>query len=470
MRTFHHGICALGARGSAARRRGQGPVADPDPVRYQHARYERARNAAEGARRTPRRSRHHDHGLWRCRDPAQGDRARRGRIADQADRFRAAAPRDRYQARASRMTATILVVDDEPDLEALVLQKFRRQIRDGAMAFVFAHDGIEALQSIEDHPYVDMVVSDINMPRMDGLSLLQKLQEAEDKKSTIIVSAYGDMSNIRTAMNRGAFDFLTKPIDFGDLEMTIDKTIRHVEMMRDARRRQAEAERAHASLSRYFSPQIALRLAAVGDSNGMEVHWREVATIFTDITSFTSLVETAAPEVLGALLNEYVGGMTDVVFAHEGTVAKIIGDAIQILFNAPGEQPDYAPRALGCAHARDHWAEGFRERWKSKGVNFGATRIGVHAGPALVGNFGGGRFFDYTAYGDTINTAARLEGANKFLGTRICVSASVADGTKKFRGRPVGYLMLRGRSEPLRAYEPLTAETFKRPATRDGER
>ena len=256
------------------------------------------------------------------------------------------------------MTATILVVDDEPDLEALVLQKFRKQIRDGAVTFMFAHDGIEALQSIEDHPHVDMVVSDINMPRMDGLSLLQKLQEAEDKKSTIIVSAYGDMSNIRTAMNRGAFDFLTKPIDFGDLEMTIDKTIRHVEMMREARRRQLEAERAHASLSRYFSPQIAARLAADGDGDGMEVHWREVAAIFTDITGFTSLVETAAPEVLGTLLNEYVGGMTDVVFAHEGTVAKIIGDAIQILFNAPGDQPDYATRAIACAHDLDAWAGG----------------------------------------------------------------------------------------------------------------
>jgi YesN/AraC family two-component response regulator len=134
------------------------------------------------------------------------------------------------------MTATILVVDDEFDLEPLVLQKFRKQIRDGTVQFMFAHDGIEALQSIDQHPQVDLVVSDINMPRMDGLSLLQKLQEAEDKKSTIIVSAYGDMSNIRTAMNRGAFDFLTKPIDFGDLEMTIDKTIRHVEAMRDAAR------------------------------------------------------------------------------------------------------------------------------------------------------------------------------------------------------------------------------------------
>src|SRR5580693_3612178 len=189
------------------------------------------------------------------------------------------------------MTATILVVDDEPDLEALVLQKFRKQIRDGAVAFVFAHDGIEALQSIEANPQVDMVVSDINMPRMDGLTLLQKLQEAQDKKSTIIVSAYGDMSNIRTAMNRGAFDFLTKPIDFGDLEMTIEKTIRHIEMMREASRRQAEAERAHASLSRYFSPQIASRLAAISEGDGMAVHWRDVAAIFTDIASFTSLVE-----------------------------------------------------------------------------------------------------------------------------------------------------------------------------------
>ena len=176
-------------------------------------------------------------------------------------------------------------------------------------------------------------------------------------------------------------------------------------------------------------------------------------------------MENAAPDVLGTLLNEYVGGMTDVVFAHEGTVAKIIGDAIQILFNAPGDQPDYATRAIACAHALDSWAEGFRERWKFKGVNFGVTRIGVHAGQALVGNFGGGRFFDYTAYGDTINTAARLEAANKFLGTRICVSAAVADAATAFCGRPVGDLLLRGRSEPLRAYEPLAETTFKEPAT-----
>src|SRR5204862_567597 len=131
---------------------------------------------ADHVRRAAGRARDHDHRLWRRRDAQEGDRARRRGSFDEADRFLGPAPGDRYEAWASRMTATILVVDDEPDLEALVLQKFRRQIRDGLVQFVFAHDGIEALQSIEEHPDVDMVVSDINMPRMDGLSLLQKLQ------------------------------------------------------------------------------------------------------------------------------------------------------------------------------------------------------------------------------------------------------------------------------------------------------
>ena len=161
---------------------------------------------------------------------------------------------------------------------------------------------------------------------MDGLSLLQKLQESEEQLSTIVVSAYGDMSNIRTAMNRGAFDFQTKPIDFRDLETTITKTIRQVEVLREARRRQAQAERAYASLSRYFSPNLAERLASDTDAVDLDGQRREIATLFTDITSFTALVETLEPSVLETLLNDYLTGMTDIVFAHDGTVAKIVGD------------------------------------------------------------------------------------------------------------------------------------------------
>ena len=364
------------------------------------------------------------------------------------------------------MTARILVVDDEPDLETLIQQKFRHQINAGAVSFLFARDGIEALTVLEVNRNVDLVVTDINMPRMDGLSLLQKLQEHEDKLSTIIVSAYGDIANIRTAMNRGAFDFLTKPIDFADLEMTIAKTIRHVEALREARRRQAEAERAHASLSRYFSPNLAERLASDADTIDLGGQRRDIATLFTDIASFTALVETLEPDVLGPLLNDYLTGMTDLVFEHDGTVAKIVGDALHVLFGAPGEQPDHASRAVNCALALDEYAQSFRERWRKKGIALGVTRIGVHAGPAIVGNFGGGRFFDYTAYGDTINIAARLEAANKQLGTRICVSAVLAGKVKDFRGRPVGDLLLRGRTEALRAFEPLRAKESEDPSTK----
>jgi adenylate cyclase len=362
------------------------------------------------------------------------------------------------------MTAKVLVVDDEPDLEALLVQKFRKQIRDGAIALLFAHDGVEALSILAENHDVDLVLSDINMPRMDGLSLLAKLQEAEEKISTVIVSAYGDMVNIRTAMNRGAFDFLIKPIDFADLETTVQKTMRHIEVLREAKRRQAAAERAHATLSRYFSPNLAARLAVGGDAIDLGGQRREVAALFTDIAGFTTLVESLDPAVLSDVLNEYLSAMTDVVFAHEGTVAKIIGDAIHVLFGAPGDQPDHDARAVECALALDACAEALRKRWASR-AKLGLTRIGVHAGPAIVGNFGGERFFDYTAYGDTINTAARLEGVNKQLGTRICVSANVTQGAVNFRGRPVGDLMLRGKTQALRAFEPLTAETYAEPVT-----
>src|ERR1700735_4217860 len=274
------------------------------------------------------------------------------------------------------MTAQILVVDDEPDLEGLIQQKFRHQIRDGAVAFQFAHDGLEALAALKNGA-VDMVVTDINMPRMDGLTLLRKLQEGKEKISTIIVSAYGDMTNIRIAMNRGAFDFLTKPIDFLDLEATIAKAIRHIEVLREAQRRQATAERAHASLSRYFSPNLAAQLASGPDAMDLSGQRREIAALFSDIADFTTLVETIEPEALGPLLNEYLTGMTDLVFAHDGTVTKIIGDALHVLFGAPGEQPDRANRAVMCALALDEYAQSFRERWRDRGIPLGVTRIGA---------------------------------------------------------------------------------------------
>ena len=129
----------------------------------------------------------------------------------------------------------ILMVDDEPDLEPLVKLRMRRKIRAGTYSFLFAHNGVEALEMLAENDDIDLVVTDINMPQMDGLTLLEQIPNvAGDDIRCIVASAYGDMKNIRTAMNRGAFDFVTKPVDFEDLQVTIQRTLRHLEEWREA--------------------------------------------------------------------------------------------------------------------------------------------------------------------------------------------------------------------------------------------
>lgn len=130
----------------------------------------------------------------------------------------------------------ILVVDDEPDLQALIRQRFRNRIGSGELAFDFASNGAEALEKLQGGGHVDILLTDINMPVMDGLTLLTQLGSVHRNGplKAVIVSAYGDMENIRTAMNRGAFDFITKPIDFRDLEITIDKTATELRQLKEA--------------------------------------------------------------------------------------------------------------------------------------------------------------------------------------------------------------------------------------------
>jgi adenylate cyclase len=361
--------------------------------------------------------------------------------------------------------ARILVVDDEPDVEALVTQKFRRQMRKGDLDFVFAHDGQQALEMLNNDDGIDMVLSDINMPRMDGLTLLDRVNELHNGLKTVIVSAYGDMANIRTAMNRGAFDFVTKPIEFDDLETTIDKTLKHLEVFRRLQEEKSQAERAQATLSRYFSPNVVATLAGDPDCLSPGGDRREATFLFTDLADFTPLVESSESDLVVELLNAYLDGVARVIFDHGGTVMKIVGDAVHAIFGAPVENPDHAAQAVACALAVDDFAMKFRAAKQAEGIALGVTRIGINTGAAIIGNFGGDHFFDYTAYGDAVNIAARLEQANKIIGTRICAGESVVAKIGGFRGRPVGTLLLKGKSVTLRAYEPLTEARAAEPAT-----
>jgi adenylate cyclase len=358
----------------------------------------------------------------------------------------------------------ILVVDDEPDLEALMSQRFRRQVRSGELSLLFAHDGEEALTILANDPAIDIVLSDINMPRMDGLTLLKHMQTIDDRPRTVIVSAYGDMTNIRTAMNLGAFDFVTKPIQFEDLEVTISKTLEDRARTREEHQARLLAERARACLSRYFTPSVAQRLAEDPSSLDLSGERRELTFVFTDLANFTPLVESLEPSIIVPLLNEYLGGMTQIVFKHGGTIDKIVGDALHAMFGAPVEQADHAARGVACAMELDRYAQEFRARKMAEGIPLGLTRIGVHTGLVIVGNFGGETFFDYTAHGDAIITAARLETVNKHFHTRVCVSEKTVERIPDFKGRPVGRVVLKGQSRELKVYEPLDAERAASPA------
>lgn len=208
------------------------------------------------------------------------------------------------------------------------------------------------------------------------------------------------------------------------------------------------------AFARYVAPTVVAQLEARPERLVLGGERRELTLLFSDVAGFTALSEHLDPQTLGALLNRYFDGLCGVVMAHQGTIDKLIGDAIVAIFAAPVEQPDHARRAVFCALAMDEFSEAFRREQSAHGVKFGATRIGIHTGQATVGNFGGRDRFNYTALGDTVNTASRLEGANKAFGTRICVSASTVAQCPGVMFRPIGEVVVKGRTEAIKVFEP----------------
>lgn len=212
------------------------------------------------------------------------------------------------------------------------------------------------------------------------------------------------------------------------------------------------------AFSRYVSPNRVKYLQEHPETLALGGEYRECSFVMTDLAGFTSMMEKYEPAMLSALLNEYLNGMIEIAFAHEGTLDRIVGDAVAVMFSAPVVQPNHAARAVACALAMDQFANAFSQHQQARGIPFGKTRIGVNTGDVMVGNFGGQVMLDYRALGDAINTAARLETINGQLGTRISVSASTVDQCEHFRGRPAGRLVLKGKKIPTTVFEPLTED------------
>ena len=300
-----------------------------------------------------------------------------------------------------RGKAKILVVDDEPDVELLVMQRFRQQIKKKLYEFVFASDGLNALDKLRKHDDIDVIMTDINMPGMDGLTFLSHIGEVNPHARTIVVSAYGDMGNIRTAMNRGAFDFVVKPIDFKDLEVTIEKTFKHVLELK----KNAQSSEENNLLRMFVSPYLVDRMHA--KALFVPVTSGRATVAYIDIARGRYKVTPENVEDLVRSLNANFEVIVPAVTGRGGVVEKFIGDAVLVIFQ--GE--NHATRAVdACLTIRTQLRTLAVRAGKDSPFAFG-VRIGITTGNIASGEIGSKAYgrLDHTILGDVPRAAAMLE-------------------------------------------------------------
>lgn len=342
----------------------------------------------------------------------------------------------------------ILVADDEADLETLIKQKFRQKIREQQYEFIFAVNGSDALEKIQLHPDIEIVLSDINMPVMDGLTLLSRLNESSPLIRSVIVSAYGDMDNIRTAMNRGAFDFITKPINFDDLSLTVEKTIRQVTQLRET----INAIKENNILKMYVDETVLKFMGSQEfESSIMSNENIEATVVFMDICSFTSISEKESPDNVVKLLNNYFDVMVKEILAQGGYIDKFIGDAIMAVFRGKF----HLDRAIDASLSIRNQIENLPALFEN--ISFKPdVSIGINSGEMISGNIGSSslRRLDYTVIGDTVNTAQRLQSVAE--PGKIIISENCYEKVKEsFNCKKVREIILKHKANPVTIYEVL---------------
>jgi adenylate cyclase len=341
----------------------------------------------------------------------------------------------------------ILVVDDEADLEMLVKQKFRKKIRENIYEFIFAQNGEEALQKVSEHPDLEIILSDINMPVMDGLTLLSRLPEANPMLKAVVVSAYGDMQNIRTAMNRGAFDFICKPVDFEDLEVTMEKTILHVKQLQET----IKAIKENNILKMYVDENVINFMANKEfEASVLKNELLEATVLFIDVCGFTAITEQIPANDVVAILNGIFDEIVKEVIAQEGHVDKFMGDAVMAVFR--GEY--HLDRAIDVALAVKEKMSNIEVALEGDKTYKPQISIGINSGEMVSGNIGSAslRRLDYTVIGDAVNVAQRLQTIAK--AGQIIITEEVYLKTKEsFKCVQNGEFILKNKAKPVNTFE-----------------
>lgn len=341
--------------------------------------------------------------------------------------------------------AKILVVDDETDLEILIKQKFRKKIRQKEYKFIFAINGRDALAKVAEHSDIDIVLSDINMPVMDGLKLLTELSELKPLMKSVMVSAYGDMENIRIAMNRGAFDFITKPIDFEDLSITVEKALKHANQLKDT----LKAIKENNILKMYVDENVLNFMGTSEYESAIMTNESINATVmFIDMCGFTAISETTTADTVVAMINTYFDVMVKEIIANEGFIDKFIGDAVMAVFKGEYHLDRCIDTALTVRNKIN-----MLPAFKGKQTFKPKVSIGIKSGEMVSGNIGSESLkrLDYTVIGDTVNTAARLQSAAKE--DQIVISEFCYKRIKEsFVCENLGSITMKNKSEPITVY------------------
>ncbi len=341
--------------------------------------------------------------------------------------------------------AKILVVDDETDLEILIKQKFRKKIRQNEYEFFFAVNGKDALEKIAEQPDIDIVLSDINMPVMDGLKLLSKLGELKPLIKSVMVSAYGDMENIRIAMNRGAFDFITKPINFDDLSITVEKALKHVNQLKKT----IQAIKENNILKMYVDENVLNFMGgAEYESAIMANESIEATVMFIDMCGFTKISETTSPDTVVNMINTYFDVMVKEIIANDGFIDKFMGDSVMAVFR--GEY--HLDRAIDTALAVRSQINKL-PAFNGKQPFNPKVSIGIKSGEMISGNIGSESLkrLDYTVIGDTVNVAARLQNAADE--NQIMISEACYEHIKEsFICEKLGEITMKNKAKPLTVY------------------
>lgn len=341
----------------------------------------------------------------------------------------------------------IMVVDDEDDVETLVRQRFRRQVRDQQYEFLYAKDGQQAIDLLEEHPDTDAIFSDINMPHMDGLTLISRVAETHPLIKTVMISAYSDMENIRVAMNRGAFDFICKPFDFEDLEQTLAKTLREIEQVRLT----LKSVRENNILKMYVDEGVLKFMGRQAAAESLSATETIEATVaFIDLSGFTALSEQESPDLVIQLLNKYFDVMVKEVIAEEGYVDKFIGDAVLAVFR----EENHLKRALRVALSVNEELVAIEDSLSDGRVFSPMVSVGINTGEVISGNVGSAtlRRFDFTVMGDVVNTAQRLQ-AKAEPGQILINENTRKQLNGEFRCENIGEFQLRNKAEKVQVFE-----------------